>query len=162
MFGFNWAPTGWALCSGQLISIATNTALFSLLGTTYGGDGRTNFGLPDLRGRVPVSQGDGIGLESIRLGEMEGSNSVQISNQNLPKHSHSLENNGIAYNLEEPEEGGNALSNPTLNEEESEHKISLTNNKTGDTGNGNPLHNMQPYLGLNFCIALVGLYPSRP
>ncbi len=96
LFGFGWAPQGWATCDGQLLSISSNTALFSLLGTTYGGDGRTTFALPDLRGRVPLHQGQGPGLTSYVLGEVLGQESVALTTQQMPSHTHGIQGSATA------------------------------------------------------------------
>ncbi len=96
LFGFGWAPQGWATCDGQLLSISSNTALFSLLGTTYGGDGRTTFALPDLRGRVPLHQGQGPGLSSYVLGEVLGQESVTLTTQQMPSHTHGIQGTATA------------------------------------------------------------------
>ena len=161
LFGFNYAPRGWALCNGQLLSISENSTLFALIGTRFGGDGRSTFALPDLRGRVPVSMGAGPGRNPVQLGEFGGANATQLAAANLPAHHHDLDNIGIGYNEEGKGEGGSTLTDLSFNEEDLEEQVNLTNNKTGDTGSGHAFNNMQPYIGLNFCIALVGLFPSR-
>src|SRR4051812_113885 len=102
MVGFNFAPRGWALCNGQILSIAQNTALFSILGTTYGGNGQTTFALPDLRGRVPVSAGQGPGLSSYDLGQVTGSENVTLTVQQLPAHSHNIAADATAGNVGSP------------------------------------------------------------
>lgn len=165
MVASNYAPTGWALCEGQLLSISQNTALFSLLGTTYGGDGISNFALPDFRGRVPMYYGTtpGLGLSSHTQGEASGSETNTITVSQLPPHSHTLNavttdgnqndpTNGIPANtkLLDPEYS-NATPNTTLNAD-----------TIGQTGGGQPVNNMQPYLTVTFIIALQGIYPSHP
>ncbi len=164
IFGGNFAPRGWAFCEGQLLPIAQNSALFSILGTTYGGDGRTTFALPDLRGRAPIGPGNGPGLSSYRLGEKGGTENVTLNVTNMPAHSHMLnglggtndsnflQNNYLASNRDVKVYG-------TL--EVGETLIPLNGQSIGTAG-GNQSHtNMQPYLALNYCIALVGLFPSR-
>jgi microcystin-dependent protein len=130
LFGGNFAPRGWASCDGQILPINQNQALFSLLGTTYGGDGRTSFALPDLRGRTPVGPRQGPGLSDRNLGEKAGSETVTLTEAKMPSHNHTL-------------------PDPYVSE------------TTGNTGGGQPHDNMQPYLGLNYAIALQGIYPSR-
>ena len=156
--GFNFAPRGWAQCNGQILPIAQNTALFSLLGTTYGGNGQTTFALPDLRSRVPIHVGQGPGLSSYDLGQAAGTETVTLNINEIPAHNHLLGANaeeGAASNPsgQVPAKGGiygaapdGTLMNPTV----------ITN-----TGGSQPHANIQPYLTLNFCIALEGIFPSR-
>ena len=163
MVGFNFAPRGWALCDGQLLPISQNTALFALLGTTYGGDGRTSFGLPDLRGRVPVHSGYGPGLSDRRLGEKSGAETVGLSQNQLPAHSHSLVCKNVQGN--QPIPGGHSIAGDgtgmTADYHDQPPDTAMHASSIGNTG-GNQAHaNMQPYLCLNFCIALMGLFPSR-
>ena len=161
MAGFNFAPRGYAFCAGQLLSIAQNTALFSLLGTTYGGDGRVTFGLPDLRGRVPVHMGQGPGLSNYVEGQVVGTENVSLLLSQLPQHNHLVNANttgGVAtpINSFPASDGGDqatlyaasptGMMNPVM---------------TGLAGGSQPHNNMQPYLVTNFCIALVGIFPSR-
>jgi len=156
--GFNFAPRGWALCEGQLLPIAQNTALFSLLGTTYGGDGRTSFGLPDLRGRVPMSFGQGPGLQNHPIGEKAGNETVTLTVQQLASHSHPVNaNNSDASDTvptnQFPASGGAYTANSP--------NTTMNANMVGPAG-GNQAHpNLQPYLTLNWIIALVGVFPSR-
>lgn len=158
IFGFNFPPRGWATCSGQILPIAQNTALFSLLGTTYGGNGQTTFALPDLRGRVPVSFGQGPGLSNVQLGQQAGSETVTLTSGQLAQHNHGIVASNAAATGSRP--GGNFLSAGG----------SFTNTSDGTTmnpgmdqvaGGGQPHENRQPYLGLNVCIALEGIFPSR-
>lgn len=178
-FGFNFAPRGWAKCDGQLQAISANSALFSLLGTTFGGDGRTTFGLPDLRGRSMVHIGHGPGLSTISWGEKGGVEQLYVTQVNMPSHSHSLIN-GVANvtvfskadtgdSVNETDSGANSLStggatpqiyqeDPTAGDKLGGVEISGTTNLTG----GNiPLQSRNPFLGINVCIALFGIYPSR-
>lgn len=154
MFGGNFAPRGWAKCDGQLLPISTNTALFSILGTTYGGDGRTTFALPDLRGKAPMHAGHGPGLSDRRLGSKGGSESNTLNITQLPSHSHSVSltkaQEGLASSAQNAVEAGNAASNSANIEFVSEN-----------TGGNQPVNNMQPYLAINYIIALIGIFPSR-
>lgn len=155
-FGFNFAPRGWALCNGQLLPIAQYSALFSLLGTTYGGDGRTTFGLPDLRGRAPMHFGNGPGLTSRQLGQRGGAESVTLTTAQLPSHNHNLQS-APEGNTDEPVD--NYIAGAGLNSFSTE--ASTTSKATTNSG-GNLAHeNMQPYLTINYCIALFGIFPSR-
>ena len=163
MVGFNFAPRGWALCQGQLLPINANTALFSLLGTTFGGDGRTTFGLPDLRGRSMKGVGNGPGLSSVQWGEKGGRESVTLSVAELPSHNHTAtlfaedagptsgnpEGNMFASHL------GYAPANESANRAMSSQSITV-----GSSGNNFPVDIKNPYLGLYICIAMEGLYPS--
>lgn len=161
-FGFNFAPKGWALCNGQLMSISQNTALFSLLGTTYGGDGRVTFGLPDLRGRSIVGAGQGPGLSLIDQGEMSGVETVTLLQNNLPAHNHSV---SVAVNTATGEESisTNYIANHdgAFSEAPSANTLLAGVNQTNVGGN-QPVSIRNPYLGINVCIALQGIYPSRP
>ena len=156
LFGGTFAPRGWAFCEGQLLAISQNTALFSLLGTTYGGDGRTTFALPDLRGRTPVHFGRGPGLSDYRLGERGGSEQISILESNLPPHQHEI-NSAAEGNTDEPT--NNFIAGAGIN------SFSTTDNaksrSTGSTGGGLPVNNRQPYIAMNYIIALVGIFPSR-
>ncbi len=166
-FGFSWAPRGWALCQGQYLSISMYSTLYSLLGTTYGGDGRTNFALPDLRGRVAVHSGSGTGpgLSNRRLGERGGQETVVLSVNSLPAHSHVAVARGYSGsgNLEDPHDNVWAKKNRDddysdllPNVDMNAAAISISN-----TGGSQPHENMQPWLAVNHIIALVGVFPSR-
>ena len=167
MFGGNFAPRGWALCDGQLLTISGNQALFSLLGTIYGGDGRTTFGLPELRGRAPMHKGTGPGLTPRNIGVKTGSENVTVAVSQMPAHSHSVTNlqaTGNAADTSDPTGNSLAMANVyhtgPANAQLSEGSVSVTGTP-GNTG-GNQSHaNMPPYLAVNFIIALVGIYPSR-
>ena len=162
MFAGNFAPRGWALCNGQLLPISQNSALFSILGTTYGGDGRTTFGLPDLRGRTPIHTGTGPGLMNRRLGQKGGSENVTITVKNLPSHSHAIK--AVAEVGDEGLPNGNLpASNSSANRSYSTLSSNATMNKkmVEKTGGNYPVNNMQPYLTVNYIIALQGIYPSR-
>jgi microcystin-dependent protein len=166
IFAGNFAPRGWALCNGQLLPIAQNTALFSLVGTTYGGDGRTTFGLPNLQGRLPVHPGTGPGLTNRRLGESGGSEDVTLSTANLPNHSHTvaldLKASSGAANTSDPR--GNALAAASIYKSGTpgvDMDPRSIADATSNSGGGQAHENMPPYLTLNFIIALTGLFPSR-
>ncbi|MEO1625937.1 MAG: tail fiber protein [Bacteroidota bacterium] len=178
MFGGNFAPRTWAFCNGQLLSIAQNTALFSILGTTYGGDGRTTFALPDLRGRVPLSAGTGPGLSAYRQGQRSGLENVTLNILELPNHTHSLstttapsivigtnpdgattneaEANTLGVGTNEynsdPAEPGEALNGPL---------VTAPQLATQSTGNSMSHDNIQPTLVVNYVICLQGIFPSR-
>jgi len=161
MFSGNFAPRGWALCDGQLLSISNNTALFSILGTTYGGDGRTNFALPDLRGRVPVHAGSGPGLPPARLGDKAGAAQHALTAQQMPSHTHSLHCQTGDGTSDEPANhfpaktgGGESIYADSQNG-------AMNANAIQNAGGGQAFSIMQPYQVVNFIIALVGLYPSR-
>ncbi len=155
--GFNFAPRGWAFCDGQILPINQNQALFSLLGTTYGGDGRTSFALPDFRGRVPVHPGN-----TILQGQKGGEETHTLSVNELPNHNHSM-------NIENSD-GSNIFSGtPALSKAKFESRFAtkskgsatMNPNSISNTGGGQAHENMQPSLAVNFCIALQGLFPSR-
>ena len=156
IFPYNFAPRGWGFCNGQLLPIAQNTALFSLVGTTYGGNGVTTFGLPNLQGRVPVGFGQGPGLRDYDLGETGGSETVTLTSQNLPMHTHTLM----------------AASDPPTESTPSDTRVLAGSTIYAPAANlvpmaqaggaGQPHQNMQPFLTLHFCIALQGIFPLRP
>lgn len=161
VFGCNFAPSGWAFCDGQLMSISQNTALFSLLGTTYGGDGRTTFALPDLQGASPIHPGQGSGLSPRFLGETGGEETVTLLISELPAHTHTPSCNsgtgdqyGPPGNVWATDAGGN-------NEYNSSGSSAMAPGAVGPAGGNQPHNNLQPYLVLNFCIALLGIFPSR-
>ena len=163
IFGFNFAPTGWSLCDGQLLPISQNTALFSLLGTTYGGDGKSTFALPDLQGRSPMHPGQGPGLSLHDLGESAGEQFVTLLESEMPGHAH------VAR----------AIAPPTANQDDASPDVQLavvvganiyaTSNSVqqlaaaaiAPNGGSSPHNNMQPFLTMNFCIALQGVFPPR-
>ena len=168
-FGFNFAPRGWAFCDGQLLSIAQNTALFSLLGTTFGGDGRTTFGLPDLRGRSIVHVGQGPGLDTITWGERSGFISAQLTINNLPNHAHNLPavNASAVFGANSESGGsiGNEISTSATNGDGADHQVTGAVNipaqTTTPTGGSQPVNIRNPCLGVYVSIALVGIFPSR-
>jgi microcystin-dependent protein len=163
IFGFNFAPTGWALCNGQLLPISQNTALFSLLGTTYGGDGKSTFALPDMQGNAPMHPGQGPGLSLHDLGEMSGSEFVTLLESEIPAHSHSWRASTDDGDLKAPSTnrsyarsiGGSAWApgNSPL--------VQMAPQALPPAGGDLPHNNMMPYLTLNFCIAMQGVFPPR-
>ncbi|MCP4220812.1 MAG: phage tail protein [bacterium] len=186
MYGFNFAPRGWALCDGQLLPIDQNSALFALLGTIYGGDGRSTVGLPDLRSRVPIHQGRGPGLYQRDIGSRGGSEIETLTVPQMPSHNHSatigpmdFSTVGASLNCNTAEAttdapAGNTLANGNRktyvsdapNDSMNPSSIELSGSATGsvsvnDNGGSQPHNNMQPFLTINFCIALVGLFPPR-
>ena len=163
--GFNFAPRGWAFCNGQILSIAQNTALFSLLGTTYGGNGQTTFALPNLQSRVPLHFGQGPGLSGYSLGELSGTETVTLNSSQMPQHTHT---NTVAFNASNASASDTV---PTGNFLAADNQYKSTANTTLNAaavqvtiqpaGGSQPHENRQPYLALNFIIALEGIFPSR-
>jgi len=160
IWGGNFAPRGWAFCNGALLPIAQNTALFAILGTLYGGDGRTTFGLPNLTERAPMHPGRGPGLTERRLGETGGAATVTLNQNQIPAHNHILGGSGAANDSSTPINAlpGLAAEDP-LYRNSSDTTMSAT--ALAVTGGGSPHNNMQPSLGLSFIIAVVGTFPSR-
>ena len=171
LFGFNFQPRGWAFCNGQLMSISQNSALFSLLGTMYGGDGVTTFGLPDLRGRFPVGQGNGPGLSPYQVGQMGGTEQQTITTAQLPAHTHALI--GSSSDATASTLNGNVLASSNGVDTVTEavitvnayapagNPVAANNAAIGMAGSSQPVSTMSPYIALNFCIATEGIYPSR-
>jgi microcystin-dependent protein len=159
-FGGNFAPRGWSLCQGQPLSIAQNSALFSILGTTYGGDGVTTFALPDLRGRVPIQQGTGPGLSNYALGQQTGTETVTLNTTQMPSHNHALLASGEDAGNKNP--SGQVLATTTTPAYVAT-PIDVVMNPLAinNTGGNQPHNNLQPLLAINFIIALVGIFPSR-
>ena len=161
MFAGNFAPRGWALCDGQLLAVSQNDALFSLLGTIYGGDGRTTFGLPDMRGRIPVHAGSGPGLSPRRLGEKRGVETVTLTVNQLPSHTHTMQ---ASSNLgDAPGPAGRVLAKSTsmdayINDPPT---TGLGAGAISSIGESGAHTNLQPYSCVNYIIALFGIYPSR-
>jgi microcystin-dependent protein len=157
-FGFNFAPRGWAMCNGQLLPIAQNTALFSLLGTTYGGNGQTTFGLPNLQSRVPMHFGQGPGLSSVNLGEQAWVENVTLNATQMPQHNHAANATQGPATASRPggaiPSGGGAYSSAAAD-------TTMAAGFIGTAGGSQPHENRQPYLALNYCIALEGIFPSR-
>jgi microcystin-dependent protein len=167
IFACNFAPTGWALCNGQLLPISQNTALFSLLGTFYGGDGKSTFALPNLQGNAPMHQFQGPGLTDHFLGEEGGVQSVTLLPSEIPSHVHTVSGSNGPAILQSPASDRvlgrannstylNTVPNPPLN------LVPMAPQALSVAGGGLPHNNMQPYLTVNFCIALQGIFPPRP
>jgi microcystin-dependent protein len=163
MFPFNFAPRGWAWCDGQLLPLAQNTALFSLLGTTYGGDGKSNFALPDLQGSVPMHPGQGPGLSLHDLGERGGSETVTLLESEIPSHSHALRGSGDSSD-NDPDTTVRVGSTPVLPTYANAGgpQVSMAPESLAPAGGDPPHNNLQPYLTVYFCIALQGVFPPRP
>ena len=161
IFPFNFAPKGWAWCDGQLLPLSQNTALFSLLGTTYGGNGKSNFALPDLQGRAPMHPGQGPGLSLHDLGETGGSETVTLLESEIPAHSHALRGSNVLG--DSPVPGGNTMAR-FANAYQQTANANLTPTAPealAPAGGDAPHNNMQPYLTFYFCIALQGVFPPR-
>lgn len=163
IFAGNFAPRGWAFCDGQLLPIAQNTALFSLIGTTYGGDGRTTTALPNMEGRAPMHPGRGPGLTARRLGEKTGVETVTLTEAQMPSHGHSLRGSDARGATASPSQTTSfAEGFPTgVYSNSQSNLVDLASEALSTTGGSQAHDNVQPYLVLNFIIALVGLYPSR-
>lgn len=161
MFAGNFAPQGWAFCDGQLLAISQNDALYSLLGTIYGGDGQITFGLPDLRGRIPVHAGSGPGLSARQVGQSGGSEKITLTPNQMPAHNHPLLASGDLAGRTTPE--NNLLARITNNDLYSGDPpdIALSAQAVGATGGSQSHTNLMPYLCINFIIALFGIYPPR-
>ena len=161
MFGGNFAPRGWALCDGQLLAVSQNDALFSLLGTIYGGDGRTTFGLPDLRGRLPMHWGSGPGLTPRSIGQKGGAETVTLTSNQMPSHTHALQASASNGNTDEPV--GNVLADGRRDDIYAGGNASVAMNASSvvATGGSQSHNNLQPFQCVNFIIALYGIYPSR-
>src|SRR5687767_5536278 len=163
IFPFNFAPRGWAWCDGQLLPLSQNTALFSLLGTTYGGNGMSNFALPDLQGRAPMHPGQGPGLSLHDLGETGGSETVTLLESEIPAHAHQMLGNAFPANIQAPgpdrvlatSTGGVAYKDPP------QTVAALAPDAVSSAGGDQPHNNMQPYLTFYFNIALQGVFPPR-
>jgi microcystin-dependent protein len=162
IFPFNFAPRGWAWCDGQLLPISQNTALFSLLGTTYGGDGKSNFALPDLEGSAPMHPGQGPGLSLHDLGETGGTETVQLLESEIPVHSHTLRadvTDSADTNVPSPNASYALSSGGTLYQ--GANDTTLADDALAPTGGNQPHNNLQPYLTFYFNIALQGVFPPR-
>lgn len=170
LFGGNFAPSGWAFCNGQLQSIAQNTALFALIGTFYGGDGQSTFGLPDLRSRVPLHQGQGPGLSLYTVGQASGSEQVTLVSNQIPQHQHSLNATtaqgsattpGNTVMLATPVEPGVKTSLYVVPGTSAVNPAPMAPQSIGVTGGNQPHSNMMPTLAINYIIAVEGIFPSR-
>jgi microcystin-dependent protein len=163
IFGCNFAPTGWAACNGQILPISQNTALFSLIGTFHGGDGKSNFALPNLQGSAPLNQGQGPGLSNYDLGQQDGSPTITLIDSEIPFHTHAQ----MASNQpgEDPNPTNEALARSVgaslYQSVSTQNIVQLSMAALAPVGSSQPHNNMQPYLTLNFCIALQGIYPQR-
>lgn len=173
IFPFSFPPTGWAFCNGEIYPISQNTALFSLLGTTYGGDGKSTFALPDLQGSVPMQPGQGQGLSLRDLGETGGVESVTLLASEIPSHTHNLQASDAEATTADPEgqlpamglwDAGTAFGvvGAYSSNSPAPSPPLMAPQAMNATGGGLPHTNMQPYLTLNFCIALQGIFPQRP
>jgi len=163
IFPFNFPPKGWAFCDGQILPISQNTALFSLLGTTYGGDGKSNFALPNFQGSAPMQQGQGPGLSQRFEGEVGGEQTVTLLQTEMPAHNHGVLADG-AGTLPGP--GNNAWGSglktgPSIYSPSGANNVPMNPAALSIAGGNQPHNNMPPYLGLNFCIALQGIFPPR-
>jgi microcystin-dependent protein len=166
MFAGNFAPRGHAFANGQVLPIAQYTALFSLFGTSFGGDGKTTFGIPDLQGRVPMAAGEGGGLTTRRVGDRGGSVAVTLTADQLPSHTHPMV--GEDEEASTSVAGGNALGvNPSVNWYKTPipppnfHPTPMSTQAVGSAGGGQPHNNLQPYLAISFIVAVQGIYPPR-
>ena len=161
MFAGNFAPRGWAFCDGQLLAVSQNDALFSLLGTIYGGDGRTTFGLPDMRGRIPIHAGSGPGLSDRRLGAKSGSETATVDVTQLPAHTHSL---ASTNSVTEGNPAGNVVADTgtkNIYADDAAPALNFSSSASQAVGGSQSHSNMMPYLCINYIIALFGIYPSR-
>ncbi len=161
LFAGNFAPRGWAFCEGQLLAVSQNDALFSILGTIYGGDGETTFGLPDLRGRVPLHPGQGPGLPEYDLGEKGGQSTHTLSTNEMPSHNHTIRALNAEGNTNLPQNAVLAKAGTGRFGLGAAPDANLAASALTDTGGNQAHNNMQPYLALNFIIALEGIFPSE-
>lgn len=161
MFAGNYAPRGWAFCSGQILSIAQNTALFSLLGTVYGGNGQNTFALPDLRGRVPVGTGIGPGLPGINLGQLAGSPTHTLLQTEMPAHVHTVAPRASSDDATAKNPSGAVPAGTAGPAYAAAADVTMAATQSGVAGGSQPHNIMQPFLGMNFIIALEGIWPSR-
>ncbi len=170
VFSGNFAPRNWAFCAGQQLSIAANTALFSLIGTTYGGNGVTTFGLPDLRGRIPVGQGQGLGLSNYVIGQYAGTETVTLNATQIPQHNHFAVASQTNANAQTPSATVILATATGTNQEFYTHTVAgkpaptpvqFSPQAIGFAGQTQPHSNLMPTLALNYIIALAGVYPSR-
>ncbi|KZM49024.1 tail fiber protein [Labrenzia sp. OB1] len=164
IFAGNFAPRGWAFCDGQLLPISQNTALFSLIGTIYGGDGRSTTALPNLQGRAPMHPGHGPGLTSRLLGERVGGETVTLSESQIPSHTHTVRASSTSGGIDTPSTNtsfGRSGSDRVYHSDTSSNVVDMSYEAMAVTGGGQAHTNLQPYLAMNFIIALLGTYPSR-
>ncbi len=166
IFGFQFAPKGWAQCNGQLLPISQNTALFSLLGTFYGGDGKSTFALPNLEGSAPLGQGQGQGLSEYFIGQQAGSEFITLLQSEMPFHNHTLMAQGIddaEVNAPSPTAVlTKSLGGDAFKPRAGSTVVNMNFQATSIAGSSLPHNNMMPYLTVNFCIAMQGVFPARP
>lgn len=162
IFPFNFAPKGWAWCDGQLLPLSQNTALFSLLGTTYGGNGKSNFALPNLQNSAPMHPGQGTGLSLHDLGEQGGTETVTLLDSEIPQHSHSLMAASLNSQSTIPTNNSLGRGNPVKVYSNVVPTTLMSANSITAAGGSQPHNNMMPYLTMYFCIALQGVFPPRP
>lgn len=164
IFGTSFAPTGWATCNGQLLPLSQNTALFSLLGTNYGGDGKSTFGLPDLGGSAAMHNGQGAGLSERGIGEIGGAEYITLLQSEMPFHTHQLNGNSAFGASNDP--AGRVVCKPfgggNLYDPGAANQVTMAFESLAPAGSSLPHNNMQPSLAMTFCIALQGIYPQRP
>jgi microcystin-dependent protein len=169
MFGGNFAPAGWMTCSGQLLPISEYETLFNLIGTTYGGDGQSTFGLPDLQGRVPIHNGQGSGLSNYVIGQKAGTENVTLTTQQLPQHNHLFQTQTTAGNQSVPasnsivsSEGSNApgTGNAFAYLPSGNTQVQMANSAIANMNGSQPHNNIQPVMAVTYCISLFGVYPS--
>src|SRR5262245_60579795 len=160
IFAGNFAPNGWMFCSGQLLPISENETLFNLIGTTYGGDGESTFGLPNLQSRVPIHMGTGLG-QTFQLAESGGVEQVTLTVQQIPAHSHPLTGSADIANTNNPATNVLARSGPVNMFINSDATVAMDGHAVGAIGGSQPHENLQPYLTLNFIISLFGIFPSQ-
>ena len=162
MFGFNFQPLGWAYCNGQLISIAQNSALFALLGTTFGGDGQNTFALPNMQSRIPVGMGTGPGLSNYQMGQMGGTENVTLLSTQMPQHSHFMTGSSEAPAQNAPAGGSLGSTERGVNSYTTgANSLFPMASATTNVGGNQAHNNLQPYLAVNYCIAMEGIFPSR-
>ena len=161
LFGGTFAPRGWAKCEGQLLAISQNTALFSILGTIYGGDGRTTFALPDLRGRAPIGEGRGPGLRDYSLGQKGGVETVTLNVTEIPSHNHAVTVPASSEDADQDEAAGNFLANGTFYHNEKDAQYGGGPLPTTNAGGNQSHENRPPFIAMNYIIALQGTFPSR-
>ena len=162
MFAGNFAPRGWAYCDGQLLAISQNDALFSLFGTIYGGDGRSTFGLPDMRGRIPVHQGSGPGLTLRRIGEKRGAETVAVNHNQIPSHSHTPQGYATSHKADSIDPTAAIPASSSINPYSAEvPDVDMADSAVNNTGGSQSHTNLMPFLCVHFIVALFGVYPSR-
>lgn len=164
IFPFNFPPKGWAFCNGQLLPLSQNTALFALIGTYYGGDGKSTFALPNLQDSVPMNVGQGSGLSERFLGEQGGAETVTLLNSEMPVHTHAVQSVAAVFAANSNIVTGNSFGKSSQGNAytAAANTVQMSDEALSPTGSDFPHNNLQPYLVLNFCIALQGVFPQRP